>query len=254
LVAPALDRPTAPPRPTLDLRHLIGQQPERWLEGRNLTKADIAIYRVDGMRLAVKTYARRPAWVRHGLGRWLTRREAAAYRAAGDIDGLPRFFGCPTPFALTTEWVPGRPLPELGLGLVEEEVFSEVARLLRRLHARGVALADLHHRNVLVAEDGRVFLVDLAAAWVLGDDPWPLRRALFRRLRELDFLSLARMRARWTGGDAREAVAAVGGSIAKWHTRGRRVKTLLERVRGKRRYASRAASAPSAALRRGRRP
>ena len=205
--------------------------PERWLEGRNLTKAEIAVYRVGETRLAVKTYARRPVWVRHVLGRLLTRREAAAYEAAAGIDGLPRYFGRPLPYALVTEWVPCLPLPERES--VGEDVFRRVGETLTALHAHGIALADLHHRNVLVGDDGRVVLVDLVTAWVLGTRPWPLRRAIFRRLCELDWLALARMRARWTGGDVEAAVTEIGGSIARWHRRGRRMKEIWSRLRGK---------------------
>jgi hypothetical protein len=45
------------------------------------------------------------------------------------------------------------------------------------------------------------------------------------------------MRARFTGGDVAAAVAAVGPSAAAWHARGRRLKALLDRLRGKRRPA-----------------
>ncbi|MCZ7650162.1 MAG: hypothetical protein M5U13_02945 [Thermoanaerobaculia bacterium] len=212
-------------------RELLAAPPERWLSGRNVTKAEVGLFRAGETRLAVKTFARRPVWVRLLLGRWVIRREAAAYVAAAGIDGLPRFFGRPQPCALATEWVDAVPLPERGR--VGEEVFRRVAETVAALHVRGIALGDLHHRNVLVGDDGRVVLVDLATAWLLGVRPSRLRRAVFRRLCALDELALARMRARWTGGDVDAAVAAVGGSIARWHRRGRKLKTIWRRLRGK---------------------
>lgn len=212
-------------------RELLAAPPERWLSGRNVTKAEVGLFHSGETRLAVKTFARRPVWVRLLLGRWVIRREAAAYVAAAGIDGLPRFFGRPQPCALATEWVDALPLPERGR--VGEEVFRRVAETVAALHARGIALADLHHRNVLVGDDGRVVLVDLAAAWLLGAHPSRLRFAIFERLCELDDLALARMRARWTGGDVEAAVAEVGGSIARWHRRGRQVKAVWRRIRGK---------------------
>lgn len=204
------------------------------LEGRNRTKADIAVYEIGGRRVALKTYGRSPAWIRHSLGRWQTRREAASYRAAAGLDGIVPYLGRPEAWALATEWIDGRSLPELGKSHVDGKVFDDVRETLARLHARGIALTDLHHRNVVVASDGHVFVLDLAAAWIFHKDRGPLRQRLFQRLTELDYLALARMQARWTGGDPEQAVSEIGGPIATWHRRGRRVKRLLNRLRGRR--------------------
>jgi hypothetical protein len=70
-------------------------------------------------------------------------------------------------------------------------------------------------------------LVDLATAW--------RRRLWFERFRDADRVALARMRARFTGGDVEAAVRAVGHGAAAWHRRGRRAKALLDRLRGKQR-------------------
>ena len=98
-----------------------------------------------------------------------------------------------------------------------------------------MALADLHHRDVLLTADGSIYLVDLATAWVLGPRPGFIRRRLFERFRESDRVNLARMRARFTGGDVEAAVASVSPEAAAWHRRGRRVKGWLDRLRGRRR-------------------
>lgn len=238
------------PKPSFDLDRLADYEPTDRLAGRNVTKAEIALYRIGNLDLAVKTYANRPAWVRYGLGRWQVRREAAAYRAAAGVPGLPRFFGCPSPLALATEWVPARSLPDLSRLSVDETVFDAVGRTLQALHARGIAIGDLHQRNVLVTEDDRVFIVDFATAWILGERPNRLSRAVFRRLRDFDTLALARMRARWTGGDVQAAVADVGGSVARWHTRGRRLKRAIAFLRGSR--PRKAPSPPPATVESGR--
>jgi predicted ATPase len=105
--------------------------------------------------------------------------------------------------------------------------------IVDEFHERGVALADLHHRDVLLAADGTLYVLDLATAWVAGERPGPLRRYLFERFCESDRVNLARMRARFTGGDVEAAVASVSPAAAAWHRRGRKVKTILDRLRGK---------------------
>ncbi len=215
------------------LEGLAGIAPVRCIEGRNATKADVLFYEIDGARLAVKTYAARGFFIRHTLGRWLISREARAYEEAAGVNGLPEFLGRSGPFALATEWADAQPLSSFRGVVLKDELFDRLAGILDELHRRGVALGDLHHRDVLLNSDGELYVIDLATAWVLGGEPWPFRRFLFRRFCQSDRVSLARMRARFTGGDVDQAAASVGRVAATWHRRGRRIKGWLDRLRGK---------------------
>lgn len=219
--------------PPLDRARLATLEPSRRIPGRNRTKADIVVYRIDGVDVAVKDYRARPFAMRQTLGRLQVRWESAAYRAAHGISGLPRFRGRVDAFALATEWIDGRPLSELQPGEVDPSCFDDLGRLLEALHAQGIALSDLHHRDVLLDRDGTIWVLDLATAWTLGRRPGRMRQRLFRRLCELDRLALARMRARFGGGDPERAVDEFGGPVAAWHRRGRRLKHWLNRLRGK---------------------
>lgn len=227
---------TAPElREPLDPGRLEGLEPLHRIAGRNATKADVVVYRLDGRRIAVKTYAPRPWWVRWTVGRFLVRREAAAYRAAAGAPGLPVCYGRVGPYAVATEWVDGQSLAQLRGRPVDPAVFDRIDAVLDHLHDRGVALADLHHRDVLVGDDGSVHLVDLATAFRLGERPGRLRRRFFVRMREQDRVAAARLRARWTGIDEREAIAAVSPEAAEWYRKARRLKAFWDRLRGKRR-------------------
>lgn len=217
-----------------DPRRLSGIEPNRRIVGRNATKADVLFYDLGDERVAVKTYEPRGMLVRNTLGRWLIRREAAAYAAAHGIDALPPFLGLLGPHALATRWVDAVPLRERAGDRLDEGVFDRLTSVLDAFHERGVALADLHHRDVLLGADGSLYVVDLATAWVLGERPGAVRTRLFRRFCESDRVNLARMRARFTGGDVEAAVTSVSPAAAAWHARGRRVKGLLDGIRGKR--------------------
>jgi hypothetical protein len=218
---------------TIDPASLSGVEPLRRIVGRNGSKADLLFYDLDGERVAVKTYAPRSTVVRHSLGRWLIHRETAAYEAAAGVDGLPAFLGRLGPYALATRWVDAEPLRKKSGARVDDALFDRLGAALDELHSRGVALADLHHRDVLLGPDETLYIVDLATAWVLGRRPGPIRRRLFKRFCESDRVNLARMRARFTGGDVDAAVASVSPSAAAWHRRGRRMKSFLDRLRGK---------------------
>jgi hypothetical protein len=212
---------------------LAESEPVRRIVGRNGTKADILFYDVDGERVAVKTYRPRGVVVRNTLGRWLIRRETTAYWAAAGVEELPEFLGRLDPFTLATRWVDAAPLKERVGARLDDVLFDRLETVLDELHERGVALADLHHRDVLLGKDDALYVVDLATAWVLGDRPGAARRLLFKRFCESDRVNLARMRARFTGGDIEKAVSSVSPEAAAWHRRGRRVKGFFNRLRGK---------------------
>jgi hypothetical protein len=206
--------------------------------GRNFTKADILVYDLGAGRgaEAVKDYGPRSFLVRNSLGRWLVRRECRAYEAVRGVGGCPEFLGRRGRFALATRWIDAVPLADLGGDLeVPEGTFARLETILDTLHHRGVAHADLHHRDVLVSDDGEVWVVDFAMAWVLGSRPGPLRRWVFARARDSDRVSLARMRARFRGGDVDAMIRAVGERAARWHGRGRRIRGWIDRLRGRER-------------------
>lgn len=225
---------TAQPAPLITREALDALSPLRRLPGRNLSKADVCFYRVDGRQVAIKDYGGRPFVARQTVGRWMVRRECRAYRAAGDCPGLAPFLGRIGAFALATGWLEATPLADLAGGTAGDGVFDRLDGILAELHRRGVAIADLHHRDVLVGADGTVHVVDLAAAYVLGPRPSPMRRRLFARLAAQDRLAAARMRARFTGRPEAAALAALDPAAVRLWGAGRRIKAMWDRLRGKR--------------------
>jgi hypothetical protein len=217
----------------LDLDRLDRQQPLRRIRGRNNTKADILVYRHGALQIALKDYRRRPRWVRVSIGRLMTRRETAAYLVARDIPGVARFLGRLGPVSLATEWVESRSLGELREQAVDPAVFERLHETLARLHAAGIALADLHLSDVLVDPDNRVTLVDFATAFTLGPRPGPLRSRLFRRLVLQDEISFARLRAHIRKEDADAAVRSLGPRAARINRRSRWLKKWLDWARGR---------------------
>lgn len=213
----------------IKLSDLRGLAPLRLLPGRNWTKADLLVYRLGGREVALKDYSPRPWWIRNTLGRFLIRRESAAYRMATGLAGLPRFLGRVGSFALAVDWIQGAPLSAFRGRRVEAARFDELHAIVVGLHGRGIALGDLHHRDVLIADAGGVFVVDLATAWWLGPQPRRWRRSIFERLKEADVLALHHMRARYADAPADEG----DSSTPAWLRRARCAKQLWNRLRGR---------------------
>lgn len=200
--------------------------------GRNLSKADVLRVRVDGREIALKDYAARPFIARQTIGRLLVRRECRAYERAASSLGVAAFLGRVSAFALATAWVDATPLADLPRA--PHEVFDRLDAILAGLHDRGLAIADLHHRDVLVGPEGSVHVVDLAAAYVLPASAGWWRRSVFARLVAQDRLAAARMRARFTGGSEEQALAGLDPRSVRLWGIGRRVKRVWDRLRGKR--------------------
>ena len=160
---------------TLEALRIGGAEPMH--PGRHVTKADVHRVEVNGRRFAVKDYRLRPAWVRGTIGRWSLGREERAYRALAGTAGIPPLDGRPHPLVLVTALVEGtslagwdrdRPLPE--------RFFPRLKDLLARVHGRGVVQGDLHHRDVLVGEEGNPWLVDFSTSLIARSGPGPLWR------------------------------------------------------------------------------
>jgi hypothetical protein len=188
---------------------------------RNATKAEVRVVRhPDRGEIVVKDFAGRPRLVRMLVGRPSLRREARAYRRLAGVRGVPRCFGIRGD-ALELERVRGRPLSEVPPGELSVAIFDALDALVAAIHARGVAVADLHRSNVLVDDRGGVHLVDFALARTARDPrrPGPLVRRLF----ELDRHAAARIRARHLGQPAPRP----GGTFGFLYRAGRRLKAGL---------------------------
>jgi hypothetical protein len=200
--------------------------------GRNLSKASLKFYRIRGQRVALKDYGDLPFWIRNTVGRFFVRREARAYQQASGSDGLPAFHGRVGPFALALEWIDATPLASVSASSIPPGALGRLRGIVEALHARGIALGDLHHRDVLISPHGAVHLVDLAAAWCAGASPGFVRRALLRRLQDVDRVALARIEARCLGIDERKAVLDLAGpGAARRHAQGRKVKAFWNALR-----------------------
>jgi hypothetical protein len=148
----------------------------RWLKRGAPGKADLKVVDFGQGPLVVKDFRHKPAWSRLA-GRIQVRRESAAYEWLGAMPGLPRFAGRVDAHALAFEFIEGREL-----AFVPErnergaETHAELSEVVGRMHAAGLYHMDLRGRdNVLIGADGRVVVIDLAAAIWFRPGGWAHR-------------------------------------------------------------------------------
>lgn len=158
---------------------------------RNATKARVFVAeRPDGSRVVCKDgSAARGAWARR-LRRSALAREARILARLSGIEGVPELLGA-WRGGLVMSFRPGRLLTEWPRGGTPPGSFDRLDGILAAIHARGIAVSDLHRRNILVDADGAVSVLDFELA---VDGRRFGRRLLARRLQRLDRLAAARQR------------------------------------------------------------
>ncbi|HHN74050.1 MAG TPA: hypothetical protein ENK10_02350 [Acidobacteria bacterium] len=183
---------------------------------RNRSKAVLRFERRDGREVAIKDYSETSWWIRRLYGRPCLNREERAYRRLAGLEEIPQLIGRADPDRLVLERVPAVSLSEVATEARPAGIADRLDRAVSRCHHRGVALVDLHRSNVLIAEDGRLWLVDFSLARTRPTRrPGPLQRALY----QLDRIAVERIRADLEGRPAR----LPGGLVGWLYRAGRRL-------------------------------
>lgn len=164
-------------------------------EPRNATKAMVTFELRGPRAVAVKDFSHTPWWFRVLVARRSLARESRAYARLQGVAGIPACLGMEGPDRLVLERAGGRPLDQLAPGAVPAVAFDRLEQLIDAIHARGVAIADLHRSNVLVDEQGNIALIDFALARCARDSHRP--GLSIRWLQRLDDHAAARIRARY---------------------------------------------------------
>jgi RIO-like serine/threonine protein kinase len=117
------------------------------------------------------------------IARWLLAREAQALAVLAGLPGIPELLTV-TDSSLEREYLPGVPM-QVGKP-TDPDFFRSAARLIRRMHRRGVVHNDLAKEpNFLVMPDGAPAIIDFQLAWRS-----PSRGRLFRTLAREDIRHL----------------------------------------------------------------
>jgi RIO-like serine/threonine protein kinase len=116
---------------------------------------------VDGRPVIVRDCGGAPIWVRW-FARWMLSREAAALALLEHVAGVPKLVSAEKS-RLTRSYIAGEPLYRARIR--EPAYYTELMRLVRRVHTAGVVHNDLAKEpNLLVDEHGRPAVIDFQLA------------------------------------------------------------------------------------------
>lgn len=157
-------------------------------------KPDLNRVQLGDRTFMVKDVRRKNLFFRWTLGLWLIHKEWKIYSRLLGIKGIPKVVERIDRFAFVMEFAPGRPINR-GEAL-PSSFFSDLERLLRQVHSRGVVHLDLRHKgNILLSEKGEAFLIDFNSSFSFKEKG-VFRRFLFPVLMWVDYGGLLKLKQR----------------------------------------------------------
>lgn len=143
----------------------------------------------------IKDYGHLNIFLRLTYGRYVLKREYYAYKKLSGLEGITECLGFKGPGALAFQHIPGKTLSGFKRGEIQPVVFERIESLLAKIHSRGVAHGDIHRSNIMIAENGRVYIIDFASAVTTGNPENP--NFLYTIFKLLDINALNRIKARY---------------------------------------------------------
>lgn len=162
-------------------------------KGRSVAQADIELLDLEGGRYVLKDFHSRPPLIRFFWGRRIISREWRVYRRLQGIEGIPRVYRRMDEYAFIMEYIDGTRVPHRRDCELKPDFFERLKILTGRMHERGVTHGDIRRKNTLVTVDQRPFLIDFASAFCLKRGGNPLSRAIYRRLKKVDEITVLKI-------------------------------------------------------------
>jgi serine/threonine protein kinase len=164
------------------------------IKGNPFGKPDLNRVKVGERILMVKDVKNKSFFFRWTIGLWLIQNEWRVYSRLIGVEGIPNAVERIDRFAFAIEYIPGSPIRR------EEDLpasfFVDLAKVLQKVHSRGVVHLDLRHKgNILISEKGRPFIIDFNSSFSFGETGF-FRRFLFPALRWVDYGGFLKLKER----------------------------------------------------------
>ncbi len=159
------------------------------------SRPDVLLIDIDGRKAVLKDHNACDQGFGQLLGPLLVSREAKALRRLDQIAGIPKLYATPNSRSLLMEHLPGEPLGQFGDNPAWEQFFIDFERLLREVHASGVAHCDLRSpENALICESNQPAIVDFVSCVFRGRRWNIISRWLFEQFSRADRGALIKLK------------------------------------------------------------
>ena len=161
------------------------------------TRPDLRVVDYNSTQIVIKDFKHSDFLFRVIVGPILIRREYGALRNLIGVNGIPQLIGKLDRYAVALEHVPGRSLEHITPGVLDDNFYSNLRKVIDDMHSRGVAHCDLRSRgNVMLSDDGMPYIVDFAACVYRGRGINPFFRWLFKQFVIADENAILRIKHR----------------------------------------------------------
>lgn len=159
------------------------------------TEPDVVLVAHGQARLVFKDYGRFQGWFNRWVAPWLLDREVSALTALHDLEGIPCVYRRLDKQGVLMEYCPARPWRKVK---PDDIAYERLERLIKAIHARGLAHADLRGAgNLLVNEHNQPYVIDFVSRVRRGrgwNRPW---NWIYRQFILADYSALAKLRVRY---------------------------------------------------------
>lgn len=157
------------------------------------TQASLALIHYAGRTALLKSFDHTSGLFRRLAGTRLIDREATAYARLEGVEGVPRMLDRPGRTSLIVTLVDGLSCGACRPDQLDAVFFDQLAAVLAATRARGVLHGDVK-RNVIRAPDGRPWLVDFGASFVIGRGLAWLRPQIVRVAGQYDARAISKLK------------------------------------------------------------
>jgi serine/threonine protein kinase len=161
------------------------------------SRPDVLLINIDGDQAVLKDYSHSDAWFRRLIAPLLVIREVRSLKKLDGVSGIPRLYHVFNRVSFLIESVNGTAASQMQKGVLDNDFFERMNKVLDEVHSRGVTHCDLRSAgNTLISDDHQPWLVDFVAS-IHQSPKWNfIGRWIFAQFVDADYGAVLKLKKR----------------------------------------------------------
>lgn len=148
-------------------------------EGR-FANATVFRYRDENTDITIKDFSSSPWLVKNTLGRLFVKNEGNKIKALEDTNIVAKNVKFLSPYTLSFDFIKGDVLKKIENKTLDKDIFLEFEKKVNKMHEKNIVHLDLRNfGNIILGEDGKLYLIDFQSAIKIEKFPKKLKKILF---------------------------------------------------------------------------
>ncbi len=161
------------------------------------SRPDVLQINIGHDEAVLKDYTHSDTWFRRLLAPLLVIREIRSLKKLDAVNGVPRLYHVYNRYAFLIESIRCTPASQISKGVLDDEFFKRMVKVLDNIHEQGVVHCDLRSAgNTLVNDEQQPWLVDFVAS-IHQSSQWNfIGRWVFAQFVEADYGAVLKLKNR----------------------------------------------------------